>query len=861
MRDTGSLDSEFGGKPLSAENLARDFGARADVTREGIRALYEVLVAGRQPDALEALDTWRRQVSGACGHEVEQPTPAVDALADSCAIPVDGLRPAEMLFALHTYYAVLVKLLAWQILASYHKLSAPAERLKRARSSGRLQHEIGQLEAGDVFQALDVVGPLEDDPFSWYTAAWDEPIERMIRRLAGRFVEYDARTLSDDPAGSRDLFKALYGDLFPRRLRHMLGEYYTPDWLARHVLDEVGHTGRPDARLLDPACGSGTFLLMAIRRVRTWHEANRGKAGVEPGELCRKILASVVGFDLNPLAVLSARANYLIAICDLLGHAGRIEIPVFLRDSILTPEDNAAQDGTGSSPGGTAAGTAGQVTYGTQGKFDYVVGNPPWIAWDDLPADYRHKTKPLWRRYGLFSLSGSDARHGGGKKDLSMLMLYAAADRYLTENGRLAMVVTQTLFQTKGAGDGFRRFRLGSGGPWLRVLRVNDLVALRPFPGAANWTATIVLEKGARTTYPVPYVKWSLERSPPENERDWDGRFRRRPCQAEPIDPDRPTSPWFIRPHGLETDWARLVGPSDYQAHLGANSGGANGVYWVTVLGEAEGGVLVRNVATGGKRGVESVQHVVEPDLLYPLLRWADIARYRAVPSAHLLLVQDVEARRGVDEATMRRRYPRTYAYLRRFAPVLSNRAAYKRYQQRAAFYSMYNVGRYTVASAKVVWRRMDRRINAAVVDEVEAPLLGPRAVIPQETCVLVAAESFDEAHYLCAVLNSAIVGFLVASHSVRGGKGFGTPSMLDFIRLRRFEPDDPLHRELASSSRLAHQAVSQGEDLAEIQHKIDEQCGRLWGLGQRELGAIRRELEDDSMRVHARDHPTPGEW
>ncbi len=84
----------------------------------------------------------------------------------------------------------------------------------------------------------------------------------------------------------------------------------------------------------------------------------------------------------------------------------------------------------------------------------------------------------------------------GGKKDLSMLMLYAAADRYLKHGGRLGFVITQTLFQTKGAGDGFRRFRLGENGDPLKVLRVDDLTAIKPFDDTANWTSTIVLEKG-----------------------------------------------------------------------------------------------------------------------------------------------------------------------------------------------------------------------------------------------------------------------------------------------------------------------------------------------------------------------------
>ncbi len=554
------------------------------------------------------------------------------------------------------------------------------------------------------------------------------------------------------------------------------------------------------------------------------------------GQLGRRILANVVGFDLNPVAVTAARANYLIALRDLLPHAGGVDIPIHLCDSIL--------DG----PEPTQLSNAG-------GQFDYVVGNPPWIAWDHLPDDYRRATRPLWERYGLFSLSGGEARHGGGKKDLSMLMMYTSADRYLKHGGRLAMVITQTLFQTKGAGDGFRRFRLGPQGEPLAVLRVDDMVALRPFRHAANWTSTIVVEKGAPTRYPVPYVKWS----PSENGKDGHD-FAQRTYRAEPIDPTRPGSPWFLRPQGLRTGLDRLIGPSDYTAHLGANSGGANGVYWVRVLGETRDGVLVRNLAEKNRRGIQAVRQVIEPELLYPLVRWADVVRYRARPSGHILLAQDVETRTGIPEAVMRDKFPRTFAYLKRFEQSLAHRSAYQRYQQNKPFYSMYNVGTYTVAEIKVVWRCMDRRINAAVVEQplvesVESdPVLGPRPVVPQETCVLIEFASTAEAHYLCAVLNSSVVGFLVASHSVCGGKGFGTPSMLDFVKLRRFDPADPRHEELAACSRRAHAAaapptavdeiqqreIQQREtQQREIQQRIDQLAAQLWQLSRSEMEAI----------------------
>ena len=59
------------------------------------------------------------------------------------------------------------------------------------------------------------------------------------------------------------------------------------------------------------------------------------------------------------------------------------------------------------------------------------------------------------------------ARPWRRQESISMLMLYVTAECYLGDAGKLGFVITQTLFQTKGAGDGFRRFRIGESGEWL----------------------------------------------------------------------------------------------------------------------------------------------------------------------------------------------------------------------------------------------------------------------------------------------------------------------------------------------------------------------------------------------------------
>jgi hypothetical protein len=285
---------------------------------------------------------------------------------------------------------------------------------------------------------------------------------------------------------------------------------------------------------------------------------------------------------------------------------------------------------------------------------------------------------------------------------------------------------------------------------------------------------------------------------------------------------------------------AGLIGPSDYAAHAGACSGGANGVYWLRILGRVPGGLRVANLAETSKARLPRVERTVEPGLLYPLLRWSDVSRWRATPSCYLLLAQDPSRRRGIDEAVMREHYPGTFAYLSEFRERLVARVAYRRYQSRAAFYSMYDVGPYTVAPIKVVWRRMDRRITAAVVEPGDDPWLGRRPPVPQETCSLIAAASGDEAHYLCAVLNSAVANFIACSHAVRGGKGFGTPGMLDYLRLRQFRSSDPRQRRLADLSRQAHATAAAGAATDDLQTAIDRAAADFDGLSPAQLDAIR---------------------
>ncbi len=305
------------GKPFSSEYLAGDFGSDSKLAQDGVRTLYEAISTTDHPKAQVFFNQWKILFGEVCGYDVDNPSDKIKKLAEFYGVEHrKKFKAAELLFAVHSYYAIFMKLLASEIAAYFHKLPTPLQKMIQAGSSNALKREMEDLEAGSIFRHLNITNFLEGDLFAWYVPVWSVPIEQLVRGMVARLDDYNPGTLSEDPAGSRDLLKKLYQQLFPKSVRHDLGEYYTPDWLAEHVLNELEYVGDPDKRLLDPACGSGTFLVMAINRIRKWYDENREQARFDEGDLCRKILSNVVGFDLNPLAVMAARTNYLIAIRD-----------------------------------------------------------------------------------------------------------------------------------------------------------------------------------------------------------------------------------------------------------------------------------------------------------------------------------------------------------------------------------------------------------------------------------------------------------------------------------------------------------------------------------------------------------------
>jgi SAM-dependent methyltransferase len=947
------------GKALTSANLSNDFAIAQPHTQHTLNALVGAInTALAQPESIvgKLFEQWKLFFSESIDYSEAFGGRKLDPLRKWVAkagIEVKTSEEAErFFFALHTYFALLVKLLAWLALSRHIgvKMGGPSFAELAGADSETLLRKLKEMEEGGIFRAFGISNLLEGDFFSWYLHAWNPEMESAVRDLLQLLNQYEPTTLSILPEETRDLFKKLYHYLLPREIRHNLGEYYTPDWLAQRLLNQIDNeyfTADPrkreadlrrkvkELRFLDPACGSGTFLVLVIARIRQLND----HLMIDNTELRDAILRNVVGIDLNPLAVLTARVNYVLAISDLLGSGGEITIPVYLADSVRTPAEGEGLFGAEVFEFPTAIGrflvpsvlckperfdrfcgileesvksevapesftsrvvstlklnkddwtdaaeTSLKELYAklldyhkrgmnglwarllrnnfaphTIGQFDYIVGNPPWVNWESLPDDYRKAIAPLWTRYKLFSHKGYDAILGKSKDDISVLMTYIVADVLLKRGGRLGFVVTQALFKTPGAGRGFRRFeidRAGSRTP-IHVVYVDDMVDLKPFEGASNRTAVVVLGKGKPTSYPLSYTVW---RRLGNSKFDYDSTLaevetatRRLQYAAEPVNSEDVVSPWLTaRPKALRAIRG-ILGASDYRARAGSNSGGANAVFWVeSVEKRHDGLVVLRNITEGAKVKVADVTVAVEPDLLYPLLRGRDVTKWQAVPSALLIVTHELGRRlNAIPESDMQTRFPRTFGYLRQFRSMLKERTVFKRYFRagRDPFYSMFNIGDYTFAPWKVVWREMATVMTASVVGKVE-----DRPIFPDHKLMMVESPTESEAHYLCAVLNSSPPSMAVASYAQTIQMD---THVLENVRIPKFDPKNKVHQRLSELSMQAHDIVrnqelatknqeprTKNQELTAVESEIDHCAAQLWGLTGAELAEIQRSLKE----------------
>lgn len=168
----------------------------------------------------------------------------------------------------------------------------------------------------------------------------------------------------------------------PRPIRkRSSGVYYTPAWVVDHLIDavfdefDVKTPPSVEPRILDPSCGSGSFLIKAFDKLIEGR-ASRIRRTLDDEQRLNLIRTSVFGVDLDPQAVEIARLNLLLRALESKRRLPPLFSNIKVGDSLVgSPEKMSFEtlaepfDWPSEFP-----------TIFSDGGFDAIVGNPPWVA-------------------------------------------------------------------------------------------------------------------------------------------------------------------------------------------------------------------------------------------------------------------------------------------------------------------------------------------------------------------------------------------------------------------------------------------------------------------------------------------------
>jgi Type I restriction-modification system methyltransferase subunit len=765
----------------------------------------------------------------------------------------------DNLWIRHTYLVMVARLFAY--LAILQEMPAPGT-------------ELGVL-TGELFRPLGLENIVERDFFVWPAEpALQQKTRTILRGIARSLGTFDLSRIDED------LLKELYEHMVDPAEREWLGEFYTPDWLADYVLEKAEFNSA--TRMLDPSCGSGTFLFAAIRRLRA--------AGLKGASLVEIATRNILGMDIHPLAVTVARANYVLALRqDIRESTSAFQIPVYMADTLATPEEtfgrpirvpvpfnaiskeslprwfelptDTAKSGAYLEPlitlideltdmemplplsiralkarlvevgeegnahiweanlallrelkirgldsvwGFVLRNSAKPQTFAAE-KVDLIVGNPPWLTVMDMASrDYKDRAKQLARQFGLVPKAGSRM---GNVSHIDTATIFAAycAEYFLHESkGRVAFVLPRSVLTGATQHEPFRSGRSTLSYRPVYAADLDDVDPLFRIPACV-----MIFDKVPSSKKPeIPFV-WPTEAI--------SGRLPRKNASRSEAEPNLSFSPVTAKPV-----------TSRHSPYLPDAKQGVDirpRCFWIVEVDPKAQLIdrvapYVRSLSSvvDRARGIwkgKAIAGRVEAKYLYCTA--LDLQPFRLGEMRLVVLpVRPHNDRLAVVDSAVAA--SQGDIYLARW--LTQSDSIFRATMTEAERSSRWNVIQYLDTQGKlrdqspdaprVLWAKGGVRVRAAVAPHPLPKVAGfeVQGYVVDLNHYYIECKSWDEAHYLCALLNAKIVSELVSVHQTRGEFGNRDIHRRPFqhVPIPRFDSNDPCHLALARLSREAHQ-------------------------------------------------------
>ncbi len=289
----------------------------------------------------------------------------------------------------------------------------------------------------------------DETEMDWVLGISDQGLSNSIEWAMYQLSRYDFTTIKGD------ILTGIYDRFMDRAQRKKLGEFYTPPSIARYIIKQCGVNR--ESRVLDPACGSGTFLIEAYRAM-IGNDIDRGAAEYADA---LDALTRIAGNDLNTFSSVLAQIQLLWQVLGMrkaIEEQGFPDISVTGKVNSLVKLDQY-----------TLLERFGELDHPV---YDAVIGNPPYVR-SERSAQELDKVTMDEFEHGRNGYGGISA-----KKNAYTLFIYRALSSWckpLAEDGsvgKLGFIIPVSLFDANETEDLRRLFKIG--GRWT-ICEIIDL--------------------------------------------------------------------------------------------------------------------------------------------------------------------------------------------------------------------------------------------------------------------------------------------------------------------------------------------------------------------------------------------------
>ena len=198
-------------------------------------------------------------------------------------------------------------------------------------------------------------------------------------------------------------------------IRHKSGEYYTPSFLAKQMVEDIYSFGEV---VLDPCCGSGNFLTETVKYILSQNVSKERKI---------EAIHRIFGYDINPISIYISNVNLLYLLKDLIPD---IRFNLYVFDSLFQTNNNYKKE------------------------FDLVIGNPPWYTYRDIESvEYQEKVKNLAEELEIKPLPKNLLN-----LEISTLFFIKSQKSFMKEGAKIFFVITKGVI-TGSHTSRFRNFK------------------------------------------------------------------------------------------------------------------------------------------------------------------------------------------------------------------------------------------------------------------------------------------------------------------------------------------------------------------------------------------------------------------